>query len=99
MNYINPPKIIQYRANSNIELHMTSSFDIYYTTDGTIPTELSTKYTTPITVSKNTTFLVIAYNPLSLSYSRIIEYFAEVPKNYRKNLCDTTLYPPKGATQ
>ena len=96
MNYINPPKIIQYRANSNIELHMTSSFDIYYTTDGTIPTtELSTKYTTPITVSKNTTFLIIAYNPLSLSYSRIVEYFAEVPKNYRNNLYDTTIYTPK----
>ena len=95
MTYINPPKITQYRANSNIELHMTSPFDIYYTTDGTIPTELSTKYTTPIMLSKNTTFLVIAYNPLSLSYSRIIEYFAEVPKNYRNNLYDTTIYNQK----
>ena len=61
MNYINSPKIIQYRANLNTELHITSSFDIYYTTDGTIPTELSTKYTTPIIVSKNTTFLMILF--------------------------------------
>lgn len=95
MNYINPPKIVQYRINGNIELHMTSSFDIYYTVDGNIPTELSTKYTTPITISKNATFLIIAYSPLSLSYSRIVEYFAEVPKDYRSNLYNTTIYNKK----
>ena len=95
MNYIQPPKIIQYRNNGSVEIHINSSSDVYYTTNGTIPTNTSSKYTSPISITKNTNFLVIAYSSSSNSYSRIIEYFAEVPKNYRDNLFDSTTYNKK----
>ena len=48
MNYIQPPKIIQYRNNGSVEIHINSSSDVYYTTNGTIPTNTSSKYTEKI---------------------------------------------------
>jgi hypothetical protein len=95
MKYIQPPKIVQYRSNTNVEVHINSSSDVYYTTNGHIPTKLSTKYTNPIQITKNTNFLIIAYNQSDDSYSRVIEYFAEVPKSYRDNLVDSTIYNKK----
>ena len=38
----------------------TPSANIYYTTDGTVPTIYSARYTTPITLTKNTTINAIA---------------------------------------
>ena len=69
--------------------------DVYYTTNGVIPTNTSSKYTSPISITKNTNFLIIAYKSSNNSYSRIVEYFAEVPKNYRDNLFDSTIYNKK----
>ena len=95
MNYIQPPKIIQYRSNGNVEIHISSGSDVYYTTNGVIPTNTSSKYTSPISITKNTNFLIIAYNSSNNSYSIIVEYFAELPKNYRANLFDSTIYNKK----
>ena len=55
------PEAGTYKDAQSVELTCaTASADIYYTLDGTAPTETSTKYTTPISVDKDMTIKAIA---------------------------------------
>lgn len=49
-----------YYVSQSSELIAKDGYDIYYTTDGTDPTTVSTKYTTPLTISKSTVVKAIA---------------------------------------
>lgn len=58
---------------------INSDFDVYYTTDGTTPTTLSTKYTAPFNVtipqgSDNVTIKAVAYNVGSYSEVVSVDY-------------------------
>ena len=52
-----------YRGNISVELKCANSLvDIYYTTDGTLPTEINgTKYTAPIDVTDSTRIVAVAF--------------------------------------
>lgn len=52
-----------YRGNISVELKCANSLvDIYYTTDGTLPTEINgTKYTAPIDVTDSTRIIAVAF--------------------------------------
>lgn len=45
---------------------------IYYTLDGSEPTKESTKYTTPVTITNNSTLKAVAWNEKS-GYSKVVE--------------------------
>ena len=49
-----------YNTTENVSLSMSEAGNIYYTTDGSTPTNTSTLYSGPIMVSKNTTLRYIA---------------------------------------
>ena len=51
-----------YNAAQTVSISAASATTIYYTLDGSVPTEASTKYTTPITLSAPTTVSAIAVN-------------------------------------
>ena len=52
-----------YRDNISVELKCANSLvDIYYTTDGTLPTEINgTKYTAPIDITDSTRIIAVAF--------------------------------------
>jgi PKD repeat protein len=54
-----------YNATENVSLSMSEAGNIYYTTDGTTPTNTSTLYSGPIMVNKNTTLRYIAIDEAS----------------------------------
>jgi predicted alpha-1,2-mannosidase len=63
------------RIKENMKVTMdavTPDTDIYYTTDGSVPTIRSTKYTTPIVVDRTMTVKAVAHNK-SLGQSNVTE--------------------------
>lgn len=49
-------------SGTTITLSTTDNSEIYYTLDGSIPNNKSSKYTKPITITKNTIIKAISYN-------------------------------------
>ena len=65
VQFSNNPGI--YGSSVSISLYANSDEKIYYTTDCTVPTELSQEYSTPIVLSKNTVIRAIAVKQNYLS--------------------------------
>lgn len=64
-----------YEAAQNVTITCaTEGATIYYTTDGTVPTNESTQYTEPIAVSQNTTIKAIAYVGEEFSFVATARY-------------------------
>lgn len=57
-----------------------SSYDVYYTTDGTIPTALSNKYDVPIEIYKTTTIKAVAIKNNTQSSCFSFKYTLPTPK-------------------
>lgn len=72
-----------YRGNISVELKCANSLvDIYYTTDGTLPTEINgTKYTAPIDVTDSTRIIAVAFaragSPFHSKFTYLDYYFLE----------------------
>ncbi len=62
--------------------HNESNIDVYYTTDGSVPTKNSERYTQPITLKKTTVIRAVAFNSGKEKYSRIESstYFVDEPE-------------------
>ncbi len=52
--------------NGSVTVEVTGDGDIYYTTDGSIPTTGSNAYTGPLTFSENTPLRIVAFDPPAL---------------------------------
>lgn len=55
------PKGAKYTVSQNVTISATKDATIYYTTNGEVPTNASTPYTGPISISEPTTINAIAY--------------------------------------
>ncbi len=72
-----------YRDNISVELKCANSLvDIYYTTDGTLPTEINgTKYTAPIDVTDSTRIIAAAFaragSPFHIKFTYLDYYILE----------------------
>ena len=55
------PKGAKYTVSQNVTISATMDATIYYTTNGEVPTNASTPYTGPISISEPTTINAIAY--------------------------------------
>jgi beta-glucanase (GH16 family) len=87
-NKVNNPMIFPQRrifAGSTVITLSTSTVgaDIYYTTDGSDPTSLSTLYTQPFTISADTNLKVIALKTGMIDSSVVSTNFSIYPVNYQ----------------
>lgn len=75
-----PPQIIR---ETNGRVTLSSKVDglaLYYTTDGSLPTVNSTRYTNPILVDKPTTIKAIGFDEDTQKASEVVSRFYDIPK-------------------
>lgn len=58
-----------FEGNVSVNLSATNEGVIYYTTDGTMPTDTSSQYDSILTITENTTLRALAYNATGVSNS------------------------------
>lgn len=56
-----------------------NSYKIYYTTDGTIPTNKSEEYTSPIALDKSTLLKAVAYSADGKTYTPVYDMYYSIP--------------------
>lgn len=65
------PPSTSFFGSMTVEITATDGLDIYYTTDGTVPTTNSTAYTGALTISETTTIKAIAVQPTNGAESAV----------------------------
>lgn len=65
------PLSTSFFGSMTVEITATDGLDIYYTTDGTVPTTNSTAYTGALTISETTTIKAIAVQPTNGAESAV----------------------------
>ncbi|MCJ8008363.1 chitobiase/beta-hexosaminidase C-terminal domain-containing protein [Lederbergia wuyishanensis] len=68
--------------------------DIYYTTDGTLPTKESSLYKGPLRLESNTTLKAVAYNPKGDIYSEVSTFDYVI--HQKEDLAKPIAYPAAG---
>ena len=101
------PKGAKYTVSQNVTISATMDATIYYTTNGEVPTNASTPYTGPISISEPTTINAIAYIEgweMSQVVTEIYDFYEKVANpvispesgNYEENK-DVTISCVEGA--
>lgn len=81
----------KYNSSVQVSLSTSSGNNIYYTTDGTIPTESSNLYSNPINISTSTTIIANTFSDNTLSVSPSIQTYIIENRNFTTPIISLTM--------